>query len=155
MEAPALERLEPWLAGYMARLEPRERGRLSRKIGKALRDANAQRIRDNVQPDGSPMEPRKPKADKRGRLRQRKGKMFPKTALARNLKVQTSAERIELAFTPLVAGTAAVHHYGLTAPVDPATPNSIKVRYPARRLLGFSPADIEAIERAVMDHVAG
>lgn len=154
MDAPTLERLEPWLAGLMGRLEPRERGKLSRKVGKVLRDANARRIRDNVQPDGSPMEPRKPKADKRGRLRARKGKMFPKAALAKNLKVRASSERIEVAFTPRVAGTAAVHHFGLTAPVDPKVPNSIEVRYPARRLLGFAPADLEAIDKAVMEHLS-
>ncbi|WP_408586589.1 phage virion morphogenesis protein [Novosphingobium sp.] len=155
MDAPPLERLEPWLAGVMQKLEPRERGRLSRKIGKALRDANARRIRDNVQPDGSPMEPRKPKADKRGRLRRRKGRMFPKTALARNLKVRTSADEVEIAFTPRISGTASVHHFGLTAPVDPKIPNSIEIRYPARRLLGFAPDDIEAIDKAVMDHMSG
>lgn len=153
MGSPNLDAIEPWLAGYMAKLEPRQRTKLARGIGKALREINAARIRANVQPDGSAMEPRAPKRDKRGRLRQRKGRMFPRTALARNLKVKTGPDEIEVTFRPLVADTAAVHHYGLTAPVDPRIGNSIKVRYPARRLLGFAATDLEAIDEAVMEHL--
>lgn len=153
MDNPNLDAIEPWLAGYMAKLEPRERGKLARRIGKTLRDINAARIRANIQPDGSAMEPRKAKRDKRGRLRQRKGLMFPRTALARNLKVKTGPDEIEVTFRPLVAETAAVHHYGLTAPADPRLRNSIKVRYPARRLLGFAPGDLEAIDAAVIGHL--
>lgn len=148
-----LDHLAPWLGGFMSKLEPGERRQLAKRIGKTLRDANAQRIRDNVQPDGSPMGPRKPKRDKRGRLRKRKGRMFPKTGLARNLRAFARDDEIEIAFKPLVAGTAAVHHFGLVAPVDPKNKNSIETRYPARRLLGFASADIEAIDEAVMKHM--
>lgn len=147
--AEGLDALAPWLGGVLQKLEPGERLGLTRKIGKALRDANAARIRDNVQPDGTPMEPRKSKRDKRGRLRKRRGRMFPKTSLARNLRAFARPDEIEVSFRPLVAGTAAVHHYGLTAPVDPKIRNSIEVRYPARRLLGFAPADLELIDEEV------
>jgi len=149
--AEGLDHLAPWLGGFLAKFTPTERTALTRALGKTLRDANAARIRDNVTPDGTPMEPRKPKRDKRGRLRKRKGRMFPKTALARNLRVRTQPDEIEVGFRPLVAGTAEVHHYGLTAPVDPRIPNSIEVRYPARPLLDFAPADIEAIETQAME----
>lgn len=147
--AEGLDALAPWLGGVLQKLEPGERLGLTRKIGKALRDANAARIRDNVQPDGTPMEPRKSKRDKRGRLRKRRGRMFPKTSLARNLRAFARPDEIEVTFRPLVAGTAAVHHYGLTAPVDAKIPNSIEVRYPTRRLLGFAPADLELIDQEV------
>lgn len=141
-----LDHLAPWLEGYLQRLKPTERRKLTRKLAKALRDSNARRIRDNVQPDGTPMEPRKSQRDRRGRLRKRKGRMFPKTALAKNLRYRANAEDLEVSFRPLVAGTASVHHYGLTAPVDPRIPNSITIRYPARRLLGLSEADVRLIE---------
>ena len=75
--------------------------------------------------------------------------MFPKTSLARNLRAFARPDEIEVTFRPLVAGTAEVHHYGLTAPVDPRIANSIEVRYPARRLLGFAPADLDQIDREV------
>lgn len=149
-----LDHLAPWLGDYLRKLEPAERRTLARKLGKALRDSNARRIRDNVQPDGSPMEPRKTKRDRRGRLRKRKGRMFPKTALARNLRAFARPDEIEVAFRQLVAGTAEVHHYGLLAPVDPRLRNAIKVRYPARRLLGFSPADIDLIETEAISSLA-
>lgn len=148
-KADSLDALAPWLGGVLQKLAPGERLGLTRKIGKALRDANAARIRDNVQPDGTPMEPRKSKRDKRGRLRKRRGRMFPKTSLARNLRAFARPDEIEVTFRPLVASTAEVHHYGLTAPVDPKNPRSIKVRYPARRLLGFAPADLDLIDQEV------
>ena len=153
-QADSLDALAPWLGGVLQKLEPGERLGLSRKIGKALRDANAARIRDNVTPDGAPMEPRKSQRDKRGRLRKRRGRMFPKTSLARNLRAFARPDEIEVAFRPLVAGTAEIHHYGLAAPVDPKIPNSIRVRYPARPLLGFAPADLEAIDKEVADWLA-
>lgn len=146
-----LTALEPWLRGYLDKLAPRERLKVARTIGLMLRKSNAARIRDNVQPDGSSMEARKPQKDRRGRIRKRKGKMFPKIALARNLKVRASADQVEVAFAPLVSGAAAVHHYGLVSPVAPRIPHTIKVRYPARRLLGFSEADREAIMDAALD----
>jgi hypothetical protein len=68
------------------------RRKLTRRLAKALRDANARRIRDNVEPDGTPMQPRKSKRDRRGRLRKRKGRMFPKAALSRNLRGQARTE---------------------------------------------------------------
>lgn len=146
MADAGLDHLAPWLEGYLQRLAPSERRKLTRRLAKALRDANARRIRDNVEPDGTPMQPRKSKRDRRGRLRKRKGRMFPKTSLAKNLRFRSSAQEVVVSFRQLVAGTAAVHHYGQTAPVDPRIPNSIKVRYPARRLLGFAPDDIAMIE---------
>ena len=153
-KAEGLDALAPWLGGVLQKLSPGERLGLTRKIGKALRDANAARIRDNLTPDGTPMEPRKPKRDKRGRLRKRKGRMFPKTSLARNLRAIARPNEIEVAFRQLVAGTAAIHHHGLTAPVNPKNPRSIQVRYPARPLLGFAPADLERIDQEVGDWLA-
>jgi hypothetical protein len=80
MADAGLDHLAPWLEGYLQRLAPSERRKLTRRLAKALRDANARRIRDNVEPDGTPMQPRKSKRDRRGRLRKRKGRMFPKAA---------------------------------------------------------------------------
>lgn len=148
-----LDHLAPWLGDYLQKLEPRERRKLARKIGKSLRDANGKRVRDNVKPDGSAMEPAKARRDKRGRLRKRKGRMYPKIALARNLRAKASADRIVVDFRPLVSRTAEVHQFGEVAPVDPKIRNSIKVRYPERPLLGFAPADVEAIQMSIMEQL--
>jgi hypothetical protein len=55
MADAGLDHLAPWLEGYLQRLEPAARRPFLRKLAKALRDANARRIRDNVEPDGTPM----------------------------------------------------------------------------------------------------
>jgi hypothetical protein len=47
-----------------------------------------------------PHGPRKSQRDRRGRLRRRKARMFPKAALARNLRAQTSPEAITIRFRP-------------------------------------------------------
>jgi phage virion morphogenesis protein len=144
-EASGLEAIEPWLDALLQRLKPGERRALTSRIGRMLRQRNADRIRDNTDPDGNAMPPRKRQLDRRGRIRKRKARMFPKIALARNLKVRTSPEEVELTFTGRTAQAAAVHHYGLEDKVDRRIPNSIRTRYPARRLLGIPAGDREAI----------
>jgi hypothetical protein len=57
--------------------------------------------------------------------------MFPKAALARNLRAQTSPEAITIRFRPLIEPTARIHHFGEEAPVDPH-PQLNPHRYPAR-----------------------
>ena len=138
--ADDLTAIEPWLDGIMARLEPSERLKVARRIGQMLRRRNAERIRANVQPDGSPMEPRKVTRDKRGRIRGRKGKMFPKTGLAKNMQIRADADQVEVSFKQSVAGAAKVHHYGL---VDRVSRNAgaLRVRYPIRRLRGIHDED--------------
>lgn len=149
-----LDAVEPWLAGVMAKLKPAERLRLTRRIGQMLRRVNAERIRANVQPDGTTMEARKPRRDKRGRIRGRKGKMFPKIGLARNMRVSARPDEVEISFSPLVAGAAKVHHYGLVDRVEKRN-GAPKIRYPIRQLLGITPADREAIMDEVTKWIDG
>lgn len=144
-----LDAVEPWLAGILARLSPGERMKITRKIGQLLRRRNAERIRANVQPDGSPMEPRKPRRDKRGRVRGRKGKMFPKIGLARNMRVTARPDEVEVSFSPLVSGAAKVHHWGLVDRVEKEA-DGPSVRFPARHLLGINSDDREEIMAEVM-----
>ena len=152
--ADDLTAIEPWLDGIMARLEPGERLKVARRIGQMLRRRNAERIRANVQPDGSPMEPRKITRDQRGRIRGRKGKMFPKTGMAKNMQVRADADQVEVSFKQTVAGAAKVHHYGL---VDRVSRNAgaPRVRYPIRRLLGINDEDREMILAEVSKMLEG
>ena len=147
MTESGLEALEPWLEGYLQQLKPGERIRIARKIGQLLRKRNAERIMANVEPDGTAMAPRRPKKDRKGRKRGSygSGRMFKRIALARNLKVTPRPDEVSLRFNQRVAGTASVHHFGLPDAVDRRIANSIKVRYPARKLLGIPPEDREAI----------
>ena len=164
-ESDDLAAIEPWIDGIMARLQPGQRTMLSRRIGMILRRINAARVMANVDPDGEPMAPRKEKSGrqpqrKKGarvpiRQRGKKGMMFRRIELARNMIVLPGPDQVALTFRPRVAETAAVHHFGDLAPVDPRLPNSIRVRYPARRLLGFAPADSEMILQQIMATLEG
>lgn len=146
-------RLEPWLAGLAAKLTPGQTIRLARKIGMALRRANADRIARNVKPDGDAMEPRKKRRrDQRQGRAQKKGKMFPKIRLARNMRVKPSAQDVAIGFTPQVARAAGVHHFGLRDRVARFR-GAPEVRYPARPLLGFAQGDVDAIATAALDHL--
>ncbi len=150
-DSDALAALDEWFGQVLAGLSPAQRKRAAMKLGKALRRSNLDRIRRNVEPDGSPMEQRKARLDQRGRVRRRAGgKMFRKLRLVKmwKIKAQTDSVEISLAKGDQVAPT---HHYGRRAFVGRA-PDGSKVftRYPERRLLGFDDADREA----VMDVVA-
>lgn len=145
-----LDALEPWLTDLMARVAPGRRLSLSRRVGQIIRRANAVRVLANVEPDGQAMEPRKPKkeaAGKRsqGRARKGKGPMFRRIELARNMHIRPSADHVEIGFKSKVAKTAEVHHFGLEDLVDHRKRNSIRTRYPARRLLGFGPGDSDTL----------
>ena len=140
-EDSGLEALEPWLEGYLNRLKPGQRMELARKIGQLLRRRNAARIAANIQPDGTAIEPRKPR--KRGG-KQRRGKMCQRVKLARNMTVRARADQVELSFKQPVAGTAAVHHFGLVDKVEQSG-TSPRVRYPSRKLFGIPAEDREAI----------
>jgi phage gpG-like protein len=66
------------------------------------------------------------------------------------MRTRIGPDEVEVGFRQLVAETASVHHYGLTDPVDHRIRNSIKVRYPARRLLGFNAHDRDDIMATVL-----
>lgn len=139
-----LHRFEEWFGRIIAGLSPESRRRASLKLGQALRRANLQRIAENVDPDGAPFERRKPRLDRRGRLRKRAGKkMFRGMGMLRNWKLAADAEGFEI--TPvngLIDRIAAVSQFGETATVGRLRDGRlIRHRYAVRRLLGFSPDD--------------
>jgi len=146
--ADDLAELEPFLATYLNRLGPAQRRKVTRKIGQELRKANAKRIAANVEPDGPAMEPRKPRPrmkDAKGKIR-RTGKMFPRIRLAKAMRIRANTDEVELAFTGGIDRTARAHQFGLTDVVGKtATGKVVKTRYPARRLLGFGPEDLDLI----------
>jgi phage virion morphogenesis protein len=146
--------LAPWVAAIAKRFGDGNMRKIARKIGLALRRTNAQRIARNVEPDGSTMEPRKPRPlrDRKKDRVKKKGRMFPKIRLARNMNVDASADHVELSFNGKVAKTAEVHHFGLRDRVARIR-GAAQYRYPARELLGFGADDDDAILAAVLDGV--
>lgn len=141
-DSDALTGLDPWLAGIMRGLSPAKRRRMATKLGQALRRSNLERIKDNVEPDGGEMEARKPRLDKRGRLRKKAGgKMFRKLRYAKRWRIKARADSVELA-PKGNSQIPAIHHFGQKAIIG-RTPDGKKIfhRYPRRRLLGFADGD--------------
>ena len=106
------------------------------------------------------MQERKPKKEATGRKakkrgRKAKGLMFRRIELARNMQVRPAADHVELSFKAKVAKTAEVHHFGLEDLVDKRRRNSIRTRYPARRLLGFGPGDNDMLMAEIMAWLEG
>lgn len=161
MAGDSLELIEPWIAGLISRLKPGARRRLAVKIGQYVRRENAARIAANVEPDGTAMQPRKPREPRRataksGRIK-KKGKMFRKIAKAKALKVRPQSDGVEVSFAnPLIEKTATEHHFGELGFVGKTKSGTVvRTRYPTRRLLGFGPKDPDAIMDLVLAHVTG
>ncbi|MEW4466308.1 phage virion morphogenesis protein [Parasphingorhabdus sp. JC815] len=155
--ADDLDALEPWLEGYLTKLKPAARRRLSLKIGQAIRRSNTGRIARNEEPDGGAMDPRLPrkprKSTKSGRVK-RKGKMFRRLRLVRNMKLRTDPEGVELSFIGGAARVASEHHYGLESFIGKTHDGrTIKARMTERRLLGFGNADRDEIIDAAAKHL--
>lgn len=143
--------LESFAAGLISRLQPAARRTLARELARQLRDSQSKRIAAQQNPDGSPYEPRKP------RLRARKGRvrraMFTKLRTARWMKAQSSPDAAVVSFVGQVQHMASVHQFGLRDRVNRL--GGPEVQYPARRLLGFTDADVESIADVVLRHLAG
>lgn len=138
----ALAGLDAYFGQILASLSPARRRRAAMKLGQALRRANVERIAANEQPDGTSMEPRKPRKDRRGRLRKQVGgKMFRKLRQARKWRIDAQPDSVEIIATGNQR-IAAQHQFGEEGQVGRAPDGrQIRHRYPVRRLLGFAPGD--------------
>lgn len=141
-----LSRLDDWLGQVLHGLEPPQRRKAAQMLGRELRKSNLKRIEQNVQPDGTPMEPKKARFDRRGRLREKAGgKMFQGLRYAKHWRIDAGEDGVTVtANSPLIDRNASVSQFGETQTIGrlrDGTP--IRYRYPIRRLLGFSPEDEE------------
>ncbi|MGB8667745.1 MAG: phage virion morphogenesis protein [Serratia inhibens] len=136
------------LAGLIAKLSPQSRKSLAVAVSKRLRTGQQQNIKRQQAPDGTPYAPRKTSLRSKKRLRERA--MFSKLRTARYMKAKGSSDDAVVEFVGRVRRMANVHHYGLR---DRPSPHSEAVKYEARPLLGFSPADIKVIENSVVEHI--
>jgi len=141
-DSDALAGFDEFFGRILAGLTPAARRRASLKLGRLLLRSNLKRIAANVEPEGGRMEARKPRLDRRGRLRKnRGGKMFRRLRLAGLWRVDAQADSVEIR---LKKGdrVAATHHFGEKGFVGRAPDGRpIRARYAERRLLGFSKDD--------------
>lgn len=137
------------LAGLITALSPQSRKSLAVAVSKRLRVSQQQNIKRQQAPDGTPYAPRKTPLRNTKRLRDRA--MFSKLRTARYMKTKGSGDDAVVEFAGRVKRMANVHHYGLR---DRPTPHSADVKYEARPLLGFSPADVTMIEAEVLAFIS-
>lgn len=141
---------EARLSGLLASIEPAARRKLARVIATQLHASQSRRIAAQLNPDGTPYAPRKP------RLRRKKGfvrrQMFSKLRTARWLKTEATPEAAVITFAAQVQHMARVHQFGLRDRVDRR--GGPEVTYPMRQLLGLTPNEIAEIEDAVLAHLA-
>ncbi|WP_323899004.1 phage virion morphogenesis protein [Aeromonas hydrophila] len=117
-------------------------------MARTLRASQAQRIRANRQPDGSPMAPRKPQPKlKQGRGRLRR-KMFFKISNPTWLKARASEQQAVVEFVGTANRLATIHQYGLKDRIK-----GREIRYSARELLGITHQEVEKLEELLLAHL--
>lgn len=148
------------LDGLIASLSAAQRKQLTQEIARTLRSSQARRIKENKNPDGSAMEPRKGGIRARmngdGRLRAqkgaiRRGAMFRRIHRVKHLKAKADASGVDVGFNGMVSRVARIHQYGLRARVGKDGP---EVQYPKRELLGLTDDELKFVENAVISHLA-
>lgn len=148
MAADDLSRLTHWADGLLASLEPAARRQLAGEMARTLRASQAQRIRANRQPDGSPMAPRKPQPKlKQGRGRLRR-KMFFKISNPTWLKARASEQQAVVEFVGTANRLATIHQYGLKDRIK-----GREIHYPARELLGITQQEFNDLEEVLLNHL--
>lgn len=145
-----LERFENWAVPLIAGLSSNERLKLSRQLGQKLRRSQSQRIAAQMNPDGTPFEPRKEQPQSQARQRQGRIRrtMFNKLKAAKFMRIEASAEGVAIAFVGRVSRIARVHQEGLTDQVQPDGP---QYQYSERKLLGWSESDIELVREVILN----
>lgn len=145
-----LERLEGWLEPMIEKLGARERSKLTRTVAREMRRSNQQRIRRQVQPDGSRFEPRAKLRSSSGRIKRKA--MFSKLRLAKWMRITGTPDSATVRLIGRAGRIASAHHFGLR---DKITDDGLYHDYPERRLLGFSRDDESRILDMVLTHLSG
>jgi phage virion morphogenesis protein len=142
--ADDLARLEEWFGQIIAAMEPSQRRKATLKLGRLLRKANLTRIKDNVNPDGSPFAARKARRDLRGRLRKgARGKMFKGLRKMAKWRIDAAPDGVEISPISNTADrVGSVSQFGQTVTVGRSRDGrKIRATYEKRLLLGFGPED--------------
>lgn len=155
-----LEQLETWVGGMLTKASAAERRRLARAVAVDLRRSQAERIRDQRNPDGSAYKPRKrrdpPVREKAGRMKRlaaaRAEPMFRRLRLTKYLQARWTEAEASVGFTGRAARIARVHQDGLRDRVEPR-PDAPEVVYPKRGLVGFTDADRERLLELVLAYL--
>ncbi|WP_441253713.1 phage virion morphogenesis protein [Aeromonas sp. A600556] len=148
MATDDLNRLISWADALLVGMTPAARRQLMGEMARNLRASQSKRIRANIQPDGSPMTPRKPLkklAKKRGATRR---KMFQHLVSPRWLKATSTEHQAVVEFVGSANRLATIHQYGLKDRIK-----GREISYPARELLGITNREVGLLEDLLLTHV--
>ena len=143
-------RLPQYTNEILQKMSPGERAKISRTIGREVRNSQKQRNTSQHNTDGSSYAPRKKRSRDRmkGKVR---NKMFSKIKSLTYLKVMSNADSIDIGFAGRIARIARVHQYGLR---DRADKNAPSVQYAKRELLGLTENEMTNITSLLEKHIS-
>lgn len=152
MSRAPLQSIEAWAESLLDGVSGPQRIKLARRIGIELRARQRARIAAQTNPDGTSFEPRrKPPSDGDGRSKRgqiRRQAMFKKLRTPSFMRVRATKDVVSVGFGGKDAHVARVHQEGGWSEVFRGGP---RVRYPVRELLGFSDADLEWLQKTLID----
>ena len=144
--------VQAWASALMGHLRPSERRRVNRAIAVELRRTQGQRIAAQQNPDGKPYAPRRAKKNLRGKVGAIRRKMFSRLRTARYLRVQATETEAIVGYRGGIGRIALVHQEGRT---DRPAPGQKPVRYPRRKLFGFTQQERDNVLDTLARHLAG
>ena len=142
------DELADWLTPLLKKLDPGQRLALARELGRGLRQRQAERIKNQKDPDGAAFVPRKP----RPRNKTKTGPMFAQLRQYKYLKFKARTGEISVGWFSHAAHVARIHNDGLTGTVDKKYGN--ETQYPMRELLGLTDDDMDWLQDTVLDWIA-
>ncbi|EKC4129790.1 phage virion morphogenesis protein [Salmonella enterica subsp. enterica] len=140
-----LDELDEAIGAMLMNLAPSSRRSILRDVARELRKRQQKRITAQKNPDGSAYAPR--------RSHPERGKMFKRVKLARNMKFRATDSAATVAFRGPHTYTEQVHQFGLEDRLS--SRRDRRVKYPARRLLGFSREDEAWLRDTLLEKLAG
>ncbi len=141
--ADSLDQLAAWAAPLLAQLTPAARRAAMREVAQVLRQRQAERIKAQQNPDGTPYEARRPRHQLKAKAGAIRREMFARMRRPANLRMSSSSEEAAVFINTRAAATARVHQYGLRDKVNWRMAKSPTVRYARRELLGLSHSDVD------------
>lgn len=142
--------LDTWASGLVAALDSKSRRQLAREVARSVAAAQADRIRQQRNPDGTAYAPRKLRKRK-GSLRQRA--MFSKLRTAKYLRTEYSQQSAVITFAGTVQHMAQVHQLGLRDRVSRKL-HAPEIQYAKRELLGVTDTDRALLADIILKHLS-
>lgn len=136
------QQLSDWLAPLVRGASQSARRDFSRAARRYLWKSQSDRIRQQLNPDGTPYQRRKSGEKQR---------MFDKIRRKPNLKARNSDAGVEVGFFGRVAAVADEHQHGKVGQVRAG----VRTRYARRELLGFTERDISTLQALAFEHLTG